>query len=85
MHILYVSQYYPPEMGAPAGRVSELAKRCAREGHRVTVLTGFPKHPTGEVPAPYRGNPWRLVMTERTHGVAVGRAWRLPTPHRRFA
>ena len=83
MHILYVSQYYPPEMGAPAGRVSELAKRWAREGHRVTVLTGFPNHPTGEVPAPYRGKLWRLAMTERTDGVEVVRTWLLPTPNRK--
>ena len=47
MRILYVSQYFPPEMGAPAARVHELTREWARAGHRVTVLTGFPHHPTG--------------------------------------
>ena len=51
MKILYVSQYFPPEMGAPAARVSELARHWVKAGHEVTVLTGFPNHPTGVVPA----------------------------------
>src|SRR5678815_5842909 len=48
--ILYVSQYYPPEMGAPAARAAELAFHWAATGHEPTVLTGFPNHPTGIVP-----------------------------------
>lgn len=47
MKILYISQYYPPEMGAPSARVSELARDWARRGHDVTVLTAFPHHPHG--------------------------------------
>lgn len=56
MRILYVFQYFPPEMGAPSARVSELATGWARRGHAVCVLT-FPNHPTGIVPSEYRGNP----------------------------
>ena len=48
--ILYVSQYFPPEMGAPAARAVELARHWVRAGHDVTVLTGFPNDPTGVVP-----------------------------------
>ena len=48
MRILYVSQYYPPEMGAPAARVSELAREWQKRGHEVTVLTAFPHHPHGK-------------------------------------
>ena len=47
MRILYISQYYPPEMGAPSARVSEFARAWADEGHEVTVLTAFPHHPHG--------------------------------------
>ena len=69
MKILYVSQYYPPEMGAPAARVSQLARAFAADGHDVTVLTGFPNHPTGVVPPEYRG--WPYVRREDDHGVKV--------------
>src|ERR1700722_13527480 len=47
MKILYVSQYYSPEVGAAAARVSELANAWTRAGHEVTVLTAFPQHPVG--------------------------------------
>jgi colanic acid biosynthesis glycosyl transferase WcaI len=80
--ILYVSQYFPPEMGAPAARASELAFHWARMGHEVTVLTGFPNHPTGEVHPDYRGKLRRLVMRETTNGATVVRTWLLPFPNR---
>ncbi|HEY7152856.1 MAG TPA: glycosyltransferase family 4 protein [Gemmataceae bacterium] len=47
MRILYVSQYFPPEMGAPAARVHELSREWVRQSHDVTVLTAFAHHPTG--------------------------------------
>jgi len=70
MRILYLSQYFPPEMGAPAARVSELSREWARLGHRVTVLTGFPNHPTGVIPPDYRGELWRR---EEKEGVQIVR------------
>ena len=60
--ILYISQYFPPEMGAPAARADELSRHWASMGHEVTVLTGFPNHPTGVVPAEYRSRFRRLVI-----------------------
>jgi len=64
MKILYVSQYFPPEMGAPAARAAELSRHWANAGHDVTVLTGFPNHPTGVVPPEYRARFRRLVVRE---------------------
>ena len=83
MKILYVSQYYPPEMGAPAARVSELSRRWSKDGHQVTVLTGFPNNPTGVVPTEYRGKMRRLVFRERVDGVNVVRTWLVPLPNRK--
>ena len=71
MRLLYVSQYFPPEMGAPAARVYELSREWVRAGHEVQVLTGFPNHPTGVVPPEYRGELWRR---ERVDGIEVLRA-----------
>jgi colanic acid biosynthesis glycosyl transferase WcaI len=71
MKILYVSQYFSPEMGAPAARVHELSREWVRLGHDVTVLTGFPNHPTGIIPAEYRG---QLVRKEVVDGIKIVRA-----------
>jgi glycosyltransferase involved in cell wall biosynthesis len=69
--ILYVSQYFPPEMGAPSARVHELSREWVRRGNDVTVLTGFPHHPTGVVPEGYRGE---LFRREEVDGIHVVRA-----------
>lgn len=65
MQILYVSQYFSPEMGAPAARAAELAQHWAAAGHKVSVLTGFPNHPTGVVPPQWRPRLRRLIYHER--------------------
>jgi glycosyltransferase involved in cell wall biosynthesis len=82
MKIVYVSQYYPPEMCAPAARVSELARHWVDAGHEVTVLTGFPNHPTGVLHGDYRKKLRRLVWRENVDGVRVVRTWLLPLPNR---
>src|SRR5437867_13414014 len=83
LKILYISHYFPPEMGAPAARVSELSKHWLRSGHSVEVLTGFPNQPTGEVPKQYKAKLWRLILRERLDGVTVVRTWLLPLPNRK--
>ena len=83
MKILYVSQYFPPEMGAPAARAAELSRHWATAGHDVTVLTGFPNHPTGIVPPEYRNKFRRLVTHENIDAVNVVRTWLLPFPNRK--
>jgi len=70
MKILYVSQYFPPEMGAPSARVYELSREWVRLGHDVTVLTGFPNHPVGKIFPGYEGE-W--VRRETVDGIKVVR------------
>ncbi len=83
MKILYVSQYFPPEMGAPAARAAELARHWARSGHQVSVLTGFPNHPTGVVPEEWRSRLRRLVYNETVIDVHIYRTWLWPLPNRK--
>lgn len=83
MKILYVSQYFTPEMGAPAARAAELSRRWARMGHDVTVLTGFPNHPTGIVPKEWRSRLRRLRYSEIVDDVRVERTWLWPLPNRK--
>jgi len=68
MHILVVSQFYHPEMGAPAARFGDLGQHLAAEGHEVTVLTSFPNFPQGRV---YAGHPQRPWLVEHLAGVRV--------------
>jgi colanic acid biosynthesis glycosyl transferase WcaI len=83
MKILYISQYFPPEMGAPAARAAELASRWAESGHTVTVLTGFPNHPTGVISPEFRSRFRRLVSHEQINAVNLVRTWLLPFPNRK--
>ncbi len=83
MKILYVSQYFPPEMGAPAARAVELARHWVRAGHEVTVLTAFPNHPTGVVPPEWRPRLRDLTYYENVEGIRVVRTWLLPLPNRK--
>lgn len=78
MRILYLSQYYPPEVNAPAVRVSEISRHWVAQGHSVTVVTAFPNHPTGLIPAKYRH---RLFASESDHGVRVLRSFIHATPN----
>jgi len=80
MDILLVSQYFPPEMGAPAARAYENARRWVEMGHEVTVLCGVPNHPVGEV---YEGYSNRPNQREEIDGINVVRTWVYPTPNRK--
>jgi glycosyltransferase involved in cell wall biosynthesis len=84
-------------MGAPAARASELARHWAEAGHQVSVLTGFPNHPTGVVPPEWRARLRRLIYHERIFAtsppqetpnrvpghVDVFRSWLWPLPNRK--
>lgn len=70
-------------MGAPAARASELTRHWAADGHDVTVLTGFPNHPTGRVPSEYCDEFRQLVTREQIEGVNVVRTWLWPLPNRK--
>jgi len=77
LDILVVSQFFAPEMGAPAARFHDFGKLLLERGHRITILTGLPNSPSGVVPAAYRG---RLAMTETIDGITVLRGWLFASP-----
>ena len=75
MRIGILTQYYPPEMGAPQARLSELAARLAELGHETVVLTALPNYPQGRIYQGYR----RLFVRERQGDVSVLRTPIWPT------
>jgi glycosyltransferase involved in cell wall biosynthesis len=85
MHILILTHYYPPEIGAPQARLSEMAAAWTDIGHKVTVLTCFPNHPTGTIPPNYLKAYKKRRLTETINGVTVERCWVYATPNKGFA
>jgi glycosyltransferase involved in cell wall biosynthesis len=81
MHILYLSQYFPPEVGATQTRAYEMARGLVQAGHRVTVLAEVPNHPSGIVPLQYRG---KWVERSQLDGIGVLRVWVKASPNKNF-
>lgn len=77
MHILVVCQFWPPEMGAPAGRFHDFGRHWVAQGHRVSVITGFPNFPSGVISEPYRG---RKYQHEVMDGIDVYRTYIFASP-----
>jgi glycosyltransferase involved in cell wall biosynthesis len=81
MRVTFLCQYFPPEMGAPAARTFEHARYWVENGHEVTVITGFPNHPTGVIHPAYE-NAW--VKREKIEGIELLRTRVYLTPNRGF-
>jgi glycosyltransferase involved in cell wall biosynthesis len=81
MHITLLSQYYPPEIGAPQARLSELAAHFVDRGHSVTVLTGMPNYPAGRIQGGYGG----ILRREHKDGINLIRTFIFATQQARFA
>jgi len=79
--ILYVSQYFPPEVNAPANRVFEMARFWAARNRQVKVLTGFPNHPNGIIAEKYRG---KYYARELVDGIEVHHSWIYAAPNKGF-
>jgi colanic acid biosynthesis glycosyl transferase WcaI len=77
LDILVVSQFFAPEMGAPAARFHDFGRLLLARGHRVAVLTGLPNSPSGVVPPDYRG---RFSVRETIDGITVLRGWIFASP-----
>ena len=78
--ILIHSQYYPPEIGAPQVRLSELAERLSKQDIQVTVLTAMPNYPLGKIHSGYRG----FVQVEQKERICVIHGWIYPTQSASF-
>ena len=70
MHILFLTDNFPPESNAPANRTYEHAVEWVSAGHDVTVITGAPNFPQGKLYPGY-SNKWYQV--EAMDGIRVVR------------
>jgi glycosyltransferase involved in cell wall biosynthesis len=81
MHILFLTDNFPPEVNAPASRTFEHCREWVRLGHNVTVVTCAPNFPRGRVFSGYRN---RLWQSEETAGIRVIRIWTFITRNEGF-
>ena len=70
--ILILTQYYPPETGAPQNRLSSLAKYLKEFGNEVEVLTAIPHYPKYEI---FEGYKRRTFSKELIDGIPVYRGY----------
>ena len=71
MKILFLTQYYPPEVGAPQNRLHELAVRLKKKGIVAEVLTAMPNYPNSEIHEEYKGG---RIKEEKIDGIQVYRS-----------
>lgn len=81
MKILYVTQYFTPEIGATTNRALANVRCLADKGHRVTVLTEMPNHPKGIIFEGYRK---KIFMKEKIENFSANRVWIHTTPKKNF-
>lgn len=81
MHILFLTDNFPPESNAPASRTFEHCREWVRAGHQVTVVTCAPNFPKGKVFDGYRN---RLWQQEVMSGIRVIRVWSYITANEGF-
>ena len=72
MRILILTQYFPPETGAPQNRLFDLALKLKKGGKEVDILTGLPNYPKYEIMEGYE-NKWRAK--EEMEGLTVYRSY----------
>lgn len=72
---LLLTQYFPPEMGAPQVRLASLVRELSRMGHSVEIVTAFPNYPKGAVFPEFRG---RFYQRDTWEGLTVHRTWIYP-------
>lgn len=81
MHILFLTDNFPPEVNAPASRTFEHCREWVKEGHQVTIITCAPNFPSGKVFAGYKNKLWQ---TEEVEGIRVIRVWSYITANAGF-
>lgn len=72
MRITILTQYYPPEVGAPQNRLSELAVRLKKSGVDIHVITAMPNYPHMKIAEGYQ---WKWRVSEEIEGIKVTRCW----------
>jgi colanic acid biosynthesis glycosyl transferase WcaI len=75
LRFLFLTQYFPPEIGGPQTRLQSMARQLLRIGHEVEVVTALPNYPLGRFFDGYTG---KLYLREVRDAITVHRVWLYP-------
>jgi len=71
LKLLILTQYFPPEVGAPQNRLFELAIRLVKQNVEVTILTAMPNYPQMEI---YEAYKTKSYCYEELQGLKIHRS-----------
>jgi glycosyltransferase involved in cell wall biosynthesis len=74
--ILIISNYYPPEKGAAANRIEQLALKLHQNNYKVSVVCPLGNYPEGRLFKEYQG---KFSVTENRENITVKRLWIYPS------
>tara|TARA_B110000037_G_scaffold156538_1_gene176601 strand:- start:662 stop:1882 length:1221 start_codon:yes stop_codon:yes gene_type:complete len=72
MKLLILTQYFPPEVGAPQNRLYELGIRLAKSGIQVDALTAMPNYPQMKIHKEYKN---KFFFKEQLNDITVFRSF----------
>ncbi|MFN7675730.1 glycosyltransferase family 4 protein [Flavobacterium sp.] len=76
LEILIISNYYPPEKGAAANRIEQLALKLHQNNYKVSVVCPLGNYPEGRLFKEYQG---KFSVTENRENITVKRLWIYPS------
>jgi len=81
MKILYITQYFYPEIGAPSNRALANVRFLSQKGHNLTILTEIPNHPKGII---FDGYKHKILVREKMENFIINRVWVFTTKKKNF-
>jgi glycosyltransferase involved in cell wall biosynthesis len=80
--IVIISNYYPPEKGAAANRIEQLALKLKENNYKVTVICPLGNYPKGTLFPEYKG---KFFVTENRADITIKRLWIYPSISKNLA
>ena len=74
--ILIITNYYPPEKGAAANRIEQLALKLTENNYSVSIICPLPNYPKGKLFNDYKG---KFTVTENKNNCTIKRLWIYPS------
>lgn len=81
MNILFITQYFTPEIGAAAARIFDIAQESRLQGHTPTVISETPHYPSNAVLKGYRNC---FIKRERFCQIQVLRSYVMVSKRENF-